>query len=277
MHCSVFKAFRGLLLTLMWLVPSFLLAGDPHTQKVEFASVLNRIAAMAQRHPDRFPASIPALALQARDTINNLSDPQTIALGKALDAAPAQWTKLPETTEALLTAQAAPLAAVAPASAPSDALIALMVCKAAEQAAQIFFDFTPGDEVVVVLGEGGTVGPNPFRVAATVLLSIAQVATLVTEEIYMVFQENQGNAHDALLQNTSLNMTTYYQQTMAQLAADFASLQGQLTSHDLAIKAQLARIEAKLALMDCKLDKVINLLLTPPGRRDGFPLKTAAH
>lgn len=59
----------------------------------------------------------------------------------------------------------------------------LFITKGVVEAAEIAVLLTPGDMVVVVLGEGGTVATHPLRVIAVTVLELAKVAELALDAV----------------------------------------------------------------------------------------------
>ena len=59
----------------------------------------------------------------------------------------------------------------------------------------------------------------------------------------------------------------------ASLAAHDAAVRAQLAAHDADIKQELAEIKKKLDDQRALLEEIKRLLLTPQGRREGFPIK----
>lgn len=70
---------------------------------------------------------------------------------------------------------------------PPDCLLGvveeLFIAKGVVQVAKIAVQLTPGDSVVVVAGEGGTVATHPARIIAVVVLNIAEVAELALDAV----------------------------------------------------------------------------------------------
>jgi hypothetical protein len=57
------------------------------------------------------------------------------------------------------------------------------------------------------------------------------------------------------------------------IATHDATMKAALEQHDADIKRKLDELDGKLTDINAKLDEIIDLLLTPQGRREGFPLK----
>jgi hypothetical protein len=77
----------------------------------------------------------------------------------------------------------------------------LFIAKGVVQLAKIAKQLTPGDMVVVALGEGGTVATHPLRIAAVVALNIAEVAELALDAVNecstaCVLANTQAIVHD---------------------------------------------------------------------------------
>ena len=57
------------------------------------------------------------------------------------------------------------------------------------------------------------------------------------------------------------------------LSVHDSAIRGLLATHDADIKRELAAIRRKLDENNALLDEIKRLLLTPQGRREGFPIK----
>jgi hypothetical protein len=57
------------------------------------------------------------------------------------------------------------------------------------------------------------------------------------------------------------------------LTAHDLAIRTQLATHDADIKRELAEIKKKLDDQQALLEEIKKLLLTPQGRREGFPIK----
>jgi hypothetical protein len=77
-------------------------------------------------------------------------------------------------------------------------------------------------------------------------------------------------AHDA---NIDGDLVAHDSNIDGDLVAHDSNIDGDLVAHDADIKALLATIQGGVDENRQKLDQLIELLLTAPGRRDGFPLQ----
>ena len=122
--------------------------------------------------------------------------------------------------------------------------------------------FAPSDLVVVTValgaGGGGTISAHPIKIALQIGFETAEAAALALEHINAVHLECEGNNHQAILHDI---VGPRVDVTVSSRAS-----QASLDQHDADIKARLGRIEGALA-------EIIDLLLTPQGRRPGFPKK----
>jgi len=77
-------------------------------------------------------------------------------------------------------------------------------------------------------------------------------------------------AHDTQIKAA---LATHDADIKAALAAHDATMKAALAKHDADIKAKLDQLDGKLTDINAKLDEIKILLLTPQGRRPGFPNK----
>ena len=127
------------------------------------------------------------------------------------------------------------------------------------------------DSVVVALGAGGSF-PGSCIAAA-----VGWEIVAAEEEILKVCEVQTGNADSAEIEAAYENSRTILNEAnnMTAILDDETNFTDdiELAAHETAIKKQLTIIKRKLNRQEAKLDKVIQLLLTPQGKRPGWNKK----
>ena len=141
-------------------------------------------------------------------------------------------------------------------------ILDVFIARSVAQGITFLSIFAPDDFVFGVIAFGGgvvtTVSAHPIKIALQVSFEAAQTAVLVLEQINAVSDECQQNNHQSILHDI---VGPRVDVTVSSRAS-----QASLDQHDADIKATLTRIEGNLA-------EIRDLLLTPQGRRPGFPKK----
>jgi hypothetical protein len=160
------------------------------------------------------PADMQKRIIQVRQKIGALSPDELVALSEALPQ-DSNWWDSPrnilvsfgagtQSLQAKVASSSAPMRPIVP-GVPPDCLPGvveeLFIAKGVVQLAEIAVLLTPGDTVVVVLGEGGTVAAHPARIIAVIALEIAKAAELVLDALNEVstacnLANSQAIVHD---------------------------------------------------------------------------------
>lgn len=251
------KTITFLFTVMLWMisVSVAISASNTQVQRGELAAMYSELARMAQQSPDAFPPKFSERANQAISAVSELSDSDMEKLGNMLNAVP-DWNRLPELMSNALSQQDKITALAAPPNCPSSPnAVAWIAARSVAQGLAFAVLFAPDDLVVVSVaagfGGGGTISAHPIKLALQVAYEAANSVVLGFESADILSEDCQNEAHRELLR----------------------TVDDKLTQHDFDIKARLAVIEQKLGRMDAKLDELLRLMITPQGKRDGFPLK----
>ncbi len=145
-----------------------------------------------------------------------------------------------------------------------DARIALGVAKTAWAGVEVACGLD-----VVALASGGL---------GAVACGALAVAVAAAEEILDGFQRCDETIDEAHLDAAFFRAEDNFilgTHTHEDLATHDTNIDADLATHDADVKALLAKLQNSVDENQRKLDQIIDLLLTPQGRRDGFPQKPA--
>ncbi len=122
-----------------------------------------------------------------------------------------------------------------------------------------------------VAGFNASTAETPFSVAAGISKIVEQVVGTI-EQGLKVGAAIAGRVQDFAQAQCLQRVQT--QVSVLQQSADDTGTQLDVTNAKLdEAQAELVALEAKVDALDALLDQVLELLRTPPGRRDGFPQK----